>query len=390
VTPCALYVHIPYCGQRCPYCDFNTYVEAKIPEQEYTEALIRELELRSQLPEWRKRELSSIFFGGGTPTLFNPTSLQRVIDKARELFFFPVEIEISVEANPGTLDKQKCEILLRGGVNRLSFGSQSFNRSALKVLGRAHQLEDTYSAYQIARDTGFRNINLDLMYGLPQQSFKDFEHDLAELISLAPDHVSAYQLTIEKGTPFFVRHAQGELVLPPDDSILLMMDLLEAELPRAGYAQYEISNYAQHGKVCVHNRAYWIGKDYLGIGAGAHSFFHDREKRSASRWANLAKPSEFIESLKNNSLPNSWSDTLNSTALAFEFFYLGLRRSEGVSREEYKDRFGASISEAHEQIIASLIHEGLLITSGGRVSYSQRGRRLSDSVVERFVIDGEH
>ena len=381
----SLYIHIPFCGQRCPYCDFNTYVEAKIPEAAYTEALLAELNYRATLPSWRDRPLKTIFFGGGTPSLFSPLSLGAIIARAQELFPASPALEISLEANPGTVDQAYFEKLRECGINRLSIGSQSLNETSLRSLGRAHSVSETRVAYQDARNAGFNNINLDIMYALPQQTLDDFKVDLAEFLLLKPNHISAYQLTIEKGTPFSFRHAQGELILPPEDTTIEMMSLLKETLEANNFLQYEISNFAPAGFECRHNQTYWQGGDYLGIGAGAHSFIRTEGNGFGRRWSNFAFPSEYMKQCHMNGAAESWSDALTQQGLEFEFFFLGLRQTAGVSLLDFEQRFGFPIEKYYQEPLTKLQSAGYIKTNGTIISLTDSGRLLSDSVLEAFI-----
>ncbi len=381
----SLYIHIPFCSQRCPYCDFNTYVEAKIPEEAYTEALLAELKHRAALTSWRDRPLKTIFFGGGTPSLFSPTSLTRITDRAQELFSTSGALEISLEANPGTVNQAYFEQLRQGGINRLSIGSQSLNESFLRSLGRAHSVCETRSAYQDARSAGFDNINLDIMYALPKQTLDDFKLDLAEFLLLKPNHISAYQLTIEKGTPFSFRHAQGELILPPEDTTIEMMSVLKKTLETDGFLQYEISNFAPAGFECRHNQTYWQGDDYLGIGAGAHSFVRNEGNGFGRRWSNFALPKEYMKQCHSNGAAESWSDALTQQGLEFEFFFLGLRKTAGVSTQDFLERFGYPIETYYQETLAKLEKDRFINRNGTSISLTDNGRLLSDSILEVFI-----
>lgn len=385
-SPFSLYIHIPYCGQRCPYCDFNTYVEAKIPETTYTEALLAELRYRAQLPSWRGRKMQSIFFGGGTPSLFQAESLGAVVSAARE--HFPNDaIEISIEVNPGTVTREYFATLKEQGINRISIGAQSFNPRSLRELGRAHSVEQTLEASAAVRAAGIENLNLDLIYALPHQTVSDFECDVRDICAQSPDHISAYQLTIEKGTPFSFRFHQGDLPLPLEEETVAMMEYLSRALADAGYAQYEISNFASPDKRCRHNQAYWDGDDYLGIGAGAHSYCSLEGDGFGRRWSNFALPKDYIERALSSGVCESWRDVLSRDARRFEFFFLGLRRSRGVSVTEYASRFNSDLLTDYREALESLQRNDLLCHEGDLIFLSERGRLLSDSVFQEFIVD---
>lgn len=385
--PFSLYIHIPYCGQRCPYCDFNTYVEAKIPEEEYTSALLSELRYRSRLPAWKGRPLQSIFFGGGTPSLFKAKSLGSVISAAKELFSPEPTLEVTIEANPGTVSLEYFGELRQHGIERISLGAQSFNRGSLRELGRAHSVEETLAAYNDARTGGFKNINLDLIYALPKQGLGEFKADLETLCDLAPEHISAYQLTIEKGTPFSFRYHQGDLILPPEDDTIAMMEHLVTYLAQRGFEQYEISNFAKPEKRCRHNQAYWDGDDYLGLGAGAHSFSSIEGEGFGRRWSNFALPVQYMQRVGDSGEGESWRDTLSKTARQFEFFFLGLRRSAGVSIADFSTRFKEDLLSVYGNTVETLQEQGLLCKEGDLIFLSERGRLLADSVFQEFVRD---
>lgn len=386
-TPFSLYVHIPYCSRRCPYCDFNTYVEARIPEREYTDALIAELSFRVSQPEWQGRTLKTIFFGGGTPSIFHPSSIDYFISKACLMLPIDERAEISLEVNPGSVVRENLIGFRDAGINRLSFGAQSFTPHTLHSLGREHSVDDIVKAVTLSRSIGFDNISLDLMYGAPRQTLAEFKHDLREAQRLDPTHISAYGLTIEKGTPFYHRFKGGLLKLPGEGSVLRMIEELNAFLGFHGFTRYEISNYAKKSFEARHNLTYWNGEDYLGLGAGAHSFVSSQPVQDlyGKRWANFALPQSYIEAATRNGTAESWNEYLTRDSAMFEFFFLGLRKLAGVSVSEFQSRFGVSLEQLYRGAVQVLTAEELLAREGDFLRLTERGLLVSDSVIENFT-----
>jgi oxygen-independent coproporphyrinogen III oxidase len=385
VDPFALYIHIPFCYHKCPYCDFNVHAVATFPEKEYVSAVLSELDYRASLPEWRGRSIASLFLGGGTPSLFSGESYETILRYLESTFSLDKNAEISLEANPGTVTLEKLRSFRSAGINRLSIGAQSFQASLLRSLGRMHSPEQIEAAFLEARESGFENVNLDLMYGAPQQTLQAFDQDITKALSLHPDHLSVYGLTIEKGTPFFQAQQRGALKLPEEEIVLEMMNLLEERLPNAGLEQYEISNFSRPGKRVVHNLTYWNGGDYLGIGAGAHSFLRAGGAAGhGRRWSNFTLPQRYIESSSSHGRAESWSEDLSLDAARFEFFFLGLRKIEGVFLPLYRERFGGPAFDLYNEVFDTLIAQGLAHINGDYLALTKRGIRLADSVIECF------
>src|SRR5579862_565032 len=291
--PLSLYVHLPWCVRKCPYCDFNSHeVKDHLPEELYKNALLQELD--SHLPLIQNRPLISIFFGGGTPSLFSAKTIEQILNGVAERVLFSKSIEITMEANPGTIDQARFQDFRHAGINRLSLGIQSLQNDKLKILGRIHDRENAIRAIHIAKQAGFTNFNLDLMYGLPQQSIADALHDIQDALSFEPTHFSWYQLTIEPNTLF---HHQPP-TLPADDMIWDMQNAGQTLLKNAGFRQYEVSAYAQANKECLHNRNYWEFGDYLGIGAGAHSKITDTKNGNIIRFSQVKHPKDYLDASK--------------------------------------------------------------------------------------------
>ncbi len=385
-APFSLYIHVPFCSQKCPYCDFNTYAVSRIPETEYVEALVSELKLFGSDGRFAGRSLRSVFFGGGTPSLVSPAGIGQVLEQAARHFPVLAGAEVTMEANPAQPSAERYAAYRAAGVNRLSFGVQSFDAERLSLLGRDHSPDDARRAVALARESGIENVSIDIIFGVPGQEISGLESDLQSAVELPISHISAYALSIEPGTPFFQRQERGLLALPPDERVAEMLSLIPKKLAASGFARYEISNYAKPGKESIHNSAYWSGGDYLGIGAGAHSFAarHDGATRvSAERWSNFAAPAAYMG--RAASSPVSWSESLDSKALFFEFFYLGLRRTTGVSLEDFSALFGQPVPQNMATTLDELEAEGFIEKRTASLTLTERGIALSDSVFERIA-----
>jgi oxygen-independent coproporphyrinogen III oxidase len=385
--PFALYIHIPYCYQKCPYCDFNTYAVPSVPEAEYTSAILAELDFYAHTEAWKERPVKSIYFGGGTPSLMRPRFISQIIDSARYHFGTYPDAEITLEANPGTVTQDSLVGYQESGVTRLSLGAQSFNSTSLKLLGRMHSVDQVEAAVQSARDADIKNISLDLMFGLPEQTYSELRNDISRALDLEPDHLSFYGLTIEKGTPYYQRYKKGFLRLPPEELVIEMMDEIERVIPSSGLLQYEISNFARAGFQSKHNLAYWSGDDYLGLGAGAHSFYGFPEDLEffGKRWSNYAKPAKYIEESVAHGRADSWQDSLTLSDGMFEFFFLGLRKICGVDMKDFQSRFGSNALLRYQETVRELEFQGMLLLKDEVLRFTRKGLRLADSVLERFV-----
>jgi len=381
--PFSLYVHIPYCVSKCPYCDFNSHVVAKIPEREYTDALLQEMDSQARSGEWSGRGLKSVFFGGGTPSTFQPGSIGAILERAASLFTFSGDIEITLEANPGTADNSRFSGYRAGGVNRISIGAQSFRPDLLKFLGRVHSAGETRQALEMVRRAGFDNFNLDLIYAVPGESLADLKADLEEALSFCPPHLSAYNLTIEEGTPFHREHRQGRIRGLPEEDEIAMAELIEEGLAHAGLERYEISNYARPGCQSRHNVNYWQGGDYLGIGAGAHSYKRD-DGASGCRWQNEKNPGNYMEKIRKEGSAVVGRERSDLTKAAAEFMFLGLRMTRGVSAREFARRFGKRPAEFYPQI-RDWLDGGLMAEEEETLRLTRRGLSVANSIFVNFV-----
>ena len=388
----SVYIHIPFCRTRCGYCDFNTYAGYDNLKDAYVNAVVKEISLVSK--EIGNNELvHTVFFGGGTPNLLLPRQLEKIISSIKENFRCKSEIEISIEANPTCLTGEYLKSLLDLGINRLSLGMQSASERDLKNLGRKHTFLDVSKSVENARNAGFSNINLDLIFGIPQQTLKSFEDSLNAALGLSPDHLSLYALSVEDLTPMAIQIANGNLPEPDDDlaadMYILAMELLEGR----GFSQYEISNWARSEEVqCLHNLQYWRNLDYLGFGAGAHShFMHSRSenlKAIADYIGSFAKnqSAEFISPAATKYISLSDKDEMSETMM------MGMRLTgEGISSVDFAERFGAQLEVIYSEEIAKLqkreLVEWIIKNGQQRLRLTQKGRLLGNQVFLEFIRD---
>lgn len=385
--PFSLYVHVPFCSKKCPYCDFTTYATPHVPEEEYVEALKQELALYAKHPGFQGRTVGTIFFGGGTPSLLSPQAIGSIINATDDSFGIASGAEITLEANPSIPDLERYRGYRDARVNRVSFGVQSFNDQRLLLLGRDHSADDAKKAVTLCVEAGIENVSVDIIFGVEGQSLDDLRFDLAQAIALPITHLSTYSLTIEPGTPFFQRQERGLLKLPADDLVAEMLSEIPRIVAPHGLARYEISNYAKVGAESVHNEGYWTGRDYLGVGAGAHSYlaaYQGERLIGANRWSNLALPASYMK-VAGTEGSVSWREALSPESLQFEFLYLRLRRTDGVAPSHFLRLFGISLTERYGEPLQELEAEGLVTLSEDRVKLTERGIALADSVYERFV-----
>lgn len=379
----SLYIHIPYCDSKCPYCDFNSYAAKQWPEQQYCDALAAEMRLASADPAWRDATVQTIFFGGGTPSLFAPASIGRVLEATAELWpWARPDIEVTLEANPGTVDVAKLRGFIAAGINRLSFGVQSFHPAHLAQLGRIHSADEAIVALRAAREAGAANLNLDLMFGVPGQTLGEWDSDLATAASLRPDHISAYNLTYEPATPFGARRQSGTVVAVPEEAEIAMFSRTRAVLAAHGYEQYEISNYAPPGRECVHNLNYWHSGAYLGVGAGAHSFA--RQPAPGRRWSNERSPTRYIEKVGETGHARVTDETLSPEQARGEFVFLGLRCRDGFAAADFARRFAQEFPSAFPHA-DSFVRNGYLGEVDGRWRLTERGLLFADSIFATFL-----
>jgi len=381
--PLALYVHMPWCVKKCPYCDFNSHGLRSDPPPyaEYTELLLADLD--ADLVDFGEavpgRQIVSVFFGGGTPSLFAPELIARFLDGARERLPFAQDCEITLETNPGTVEHGRFDGYLAAGVNRLSFGIQSFDDDKLKRLGRIHSAAEAEAAVKSAQDAGYANFNLDLMYALPQQTLDGALADVERAIALAPTHLSHYQLTLEPNTAF----AANPPPLPDDDHAWAMQEACEARLAGAGYGQYEISAYARPGRRCAHNLNYWQFGDYLGIGAGAHGKLSDVASGTVRRRWKTRHPRAYMEAAAGPARIGG-DNVVGADELPFEYMLNALRLVEGVPLADFAERTGLP----PERIAAPLAEgrrRGWLADDHERLQTTALGQRFLNDVIASFL-----
>ncbi|MEO8410052.1 MAG: radical SAM family heme chaperone HemW [Propionivibrio sp.] len=379
--PLALYVHIPWCVRKCPYCDFNSHAApAAIPESEYVQALIADVE--SALPLVWGRRISSIFFGGGTPSLLSGEAVDTLLTAIRTLLPVLPDAEITLEANPGTVEAGKFVAFRAAGVNRLSLGIQSFNPEHLKALGRIHDDHDARRAIEIAA-AHFENFNLDLMYGLPGQTLEQAIDDVEHALAFAPPHLSFYQLTLEPNTAF----AAAPPALPEADRCADMQDAIEARLAERGFTHYETSAFAQAGRQCRHNLNYWTFGDYLGIGAGAHGklTLYDGQRWEVRRQMRWKQPQQYLAKVAEKSFVQE-QFAVPADDLPFEFMMNALRLNQGFDVALFELRT-AMLLAAIENELRRAEREGLIERSAQRIAPSDRGRRFLNRLLEGFLND---
>ena len=378
----ALYVHVPWCRRVCPYCDFNVYADRRPPEADYSAALVRELEAWATVPPWAGGRVASVYVGGGTPSLFSADAIGRVLAAATGLFGLEPDAEVTLEANPGTVTATTLRAYRDAGVNRLSLGAQSFAPRLLERLGRDHTPDEAEAAVATAREVGLENVSLDLIFAVPGSTFADWTHDLERAISLQPDHVSAYALTFEEGTPYHSWRRSGRLAAVDEDDEATMAEHTATRLAIAGYERYEISSWARPGHASSHNQRYWDGSHYLGIGAGAHSF--DAGPAGAKRWSNLRHPSAYMKAVAAGESPVAETRPLELEEARSDFVFTGLRRLVGVDDTRFAERFGLGLGDAFPQV-PQLVRDGLLEWRGRNLRLSPHGLRFADTVAASFV-----
>ncbi len=383
VAPFSLYLHIPYCDSKCPYCDFNSYAVKRWPEPEYAAALIAEMRAAAARPEWVDGAIATIFFGGGTPSLFAPATIGAVLDAARELWPWTApELEVTLECNPGTVDAEKLRGFRAAGVTRISFGVQSFHPTHLARLGRIHSAAQAIDAIGAARAAGFDNLSFDLIFAVPGQTPEEWEADLATAIALAPDHISAYNLTFEEGTAFHAQRRSGAIAPVHEEAEVAMFTRTRSVLTAAGYAPYEISNFARPGRACAHNLNYWRAGAYLGVGAGAHSYA--ARPAPGGRWGNEKSPSRYLERVGADGHARASEEHLTVEQARGEFVFLNLRCSDGFAAADFTTRFGLDVATAFPHL-AALTRDGVLEHAADRWRLTARGLLHADSVFATFL-----
>lgn len=369
----SLYIHIPFCKQKCLYCDFPSYCGKEDLMVRYVKAISKELE------RLQYTQIKTIFIGGGTPTYLSLEALNVLSDSLSKLNLSS-DIEFTIEGNPGTFTKDKLIIFKRMGVNRLSIGLQAAQDSLLRKIGRIHSFQEFLDSFNLARNVGFNNINIDLMFGLPNQTLENWIETLEEVLKLNPEHISCYSLIVEEGTPFYGMYNDGKIELPNEDIERKMYYETLKILNERGYLQYEISNYSKIGKECKHNLVYWNLEEYIGVGSGAHSYI------GGKRFSNPVIIEEYIESVENNKFTkinahkNSFEDEVE------EFLFMGLRKIEGISLKKFEEKFKKNIYLIYGDIIDKNRKRDLLEIVEGSLRLTKKGIELSNEVMSDFIL----
>lgn len=368
-----LYVHIPFCIRKCAYCDFLSMASTREQQKEYVKALEREILAAGELPDY---EVSTVFFGGGTPSVPDAEDLVKILELLQHRFTFSEHAEITLEANPGTLTRRKLELYRKAGFNRISLGCQSVHDEELKVLGRIHSFEEFLESWQMTREAGFANINVDLMSGLPGQTQESWEKSLTTIARLNPEHISAYSLIVEPGTPF----ASRKLDLPDEETERKMYECTGEILGSFGYTQYEISNYAKPGFACRHNIGYWKRTEYLGFGPGAASLLDN------CRFTNTTEIERYLrESGRPDQIRES-QEQLSEKDCMEEFMFLGLRMMEGISEAEFQKLFHRPPGEVYGHVLEKYLKSGFLWKKDGRIGLTREGISVSNVVMAEFLL----
>lgn len=374
-----LYIHIPFCVRKCEYCDFLSWSAGEEEREQYVEALLLEIESYREFAKGYR--VSTVFIGGGTPSVLLPKQMERILQKVYEVFELEKRPEITIEINPGTVNEEKLQCYKENGVNRLSMGLQSVNNEKLRLLGRIHTYQDFVGSYELARKVGFDNISLDLISSIPGQTLQDWKKELETATAQKPEHISVYQLIIEEGTPFYEKYAEHPELLP-DEEISREIYLWTGKfLKEAGYEQYEISNYTKSGKESRHNLKYWERGDYLGLGLGAASMVRN------IRMSNTKDMKTYLERCTQPKTMREDVQFLEEPRQMEEFMFLGLRKTRGVSKKEFRRTFGREMDMVYEKALHKCLENGMLLEHKDRIFLSEEGTLLSNMVLSEFLFD---
>lgn len=374
-----LYLHIPFCRQKCFYCDFASGHGTELLQQAYTKALCQEIGQAGQ--RFAGDTIHTVYIGGGTPTALKSEFLRDIMEKLRDSFVLDEVIEFTVEANPGTVTQEKLELLKHFGVDRLSIGVQSFDDRLLKKIGRIHTAGDAFLAIAEARAAGFSNISMDLMYGLPGQTMEMLQKSVQAALTQGIEHISIYGLQIEEQTEFFARRERGDLDLPSDELVDAMYEYMTKALPAAGYDRYEISNFARAGFMSRHNMSYWQDKAYIGLGASAHSYYENQ------RFFNVAETNAYISRLMAGESPAEIEEESTKSILMEEFCFLALRTAQGIDTRAFLQKFGCSIDSVYGSKICSLQKKGLIVYSQRYLRLTELGMKYGNVVFSEFILE---
>ena len=372
--PLELYVHIPFCVRKCQYCDFLSGPSDEETKDRYIEALLKEIRAAEHTEDY---EIVSVFIGGGTPSALKAEAIASIMRTLQEQFFFCEDAEVTIEANPGTVDLEKQTIYRNVGINRLSLGLQSTDAEELKLLGRIHSYEEFLKSYEWAREAGFSNINIDLMFAIPGQTGEAWRQHLYQVAELNPEHISAYSLIIEEGTPF----AEQNLDLPDEDTEYQMYEDTAEILERYGYRQYEISNYAKQGYMCRHNAGYWQRREYLGFGLGASSLYR------GMRFSNTRRMQEYLKESRNPDQIRKDVTVLSRNERIEEFMFLGLRMTEGISEKNFEENFDVRLMDVYGDILQKYEETGFMEHIETKWRLTRKGIHVSNHILADFLLD---
>ena len=372
--PLELYVHIPFCVRKCQYCDFLSGPSDEETKDRYIEALLKEIRAAEHTEDY---EIVSVFIGGGTPSVLKAEAIASIMRTLQEQFFFCEDAEVTIEANPGTVDLEKLTIYRNVGINRLSLGLQSTDAEELKLLGRIHSYEEFLKSYEWAREAGFSNINIDLMFAIPGQTGEAWRQHLYQVAELNPEHISAYSLIIEEGTPF----AEQNLDLPDEDTEYQMYEDTAEILERYGYRQYEISNYAKQGYMCRHNAGYWQRREYLGFGLGASSLYR------GMRFSNTRRMQEYLKESRNPDQIRKDVTVLSRNERIEEFMFLGLRMTEGISEKKFEENFDVRLMDVYGDILQKYEETGFMEHIETKWRLTRKGIHVSNHILADFLLD---
>ena len=372
-----IYIHIPFCKQKCSYCDFVSFADKEIYEQQYIEAIKKEIEYKAKI----KYQISTIYIGGGTPSFINEKHIADILKVIRDKFDVNKDAEITIEVNPGTVDKQKLEIYKKAGINRLSIGLQSTNNRILKQIGRIHTYEQFLETYKLAKEAGFTNINVDLMLALPNQTLEDIQESVENVIKLKPTHISVYSLILEDGTALKKKVDDNVLTLPDDELERKMYWSVKDILERSGYIHYEISNFAKAGYESRHNKDCWEQREYIGIGLAAHSYLN------RTRFSNTCNLQDYINNIKNGEFEKNITIHERQTIedAEKEYMLLGLRKIEGVDIQDFKNRYIDNPIYVFHKELEKLVNEELVEIDLNKIRLTKKGLDLANLVWEEFV-----
>lgn len=375
-----VYIHIPFCHQICNYCDFNKVFFKNQPVDEYIESVGEELRLYAEEKPGRFDNVETIFLGGGTPTALTAAQITRLLSLIQQYIPQQQVVEFTSEANPDELSQDKLEALLAGGVNRLSMGVQSFDEGLLKKIGRTHSNEHVYDTIALAKEVGFTNISIDLMYGLPGQTMAQWQETLEKAFALDLPHFSAYSLIVEPKTVFYIQYNKGKLALPTEDLEATMYGVLMDEMERHGLAQYEISNFAKDGHASLHNKIYWDNDEYAGFGAGAHGYV------DGVRYSNHGPIKKYMEAIAQHEKPVIHEHVVTNEERLEEQMFLGLRKTDGVPHAIFHEKFGQSIEDVFADVVRAEVENGRLERDEAGVRLTRRGRFVGNEVFQQFLL----